>query len=72
MAEIQTATMVAREEEHLETKVLRKGKYLIFFDTEWWETVSSDHVGNDIHINTQHPIRDVYLNGKLLAPEVKK
>lgn len=34
------------------------------FNVSWWETMSTTTIGNDIHINTDHPVRDIYLNGK--------
>lgn len=58
-------TIVQGQEERVDTFVKKTGRFL-FFKTEWWERVSSDHIGNDIYIKTDHPIRQVYLNGKEL------
>lgn len=61
-------TIVQAQEEVEDTLVSRVGRFL-GFETEWWETVSTKHVGNDIHIGTTREIREVYLNGKpLIAP----
>jgi hypothetical protein len=49
-----------------EEQVKRKRKAFIIFPVEAWETVSTNEIGNDIHIKTDHKIRNVYLNGKKL------
>lgn len=64
MSNIINPTQVKTAEENEATYEKRKGKFLLFFDTEWWEKVSQRHIGNDIHIKTDREIRDVYLNGK--------
>ena len=71
MAKTLNKSTVVREEEVLETWVKKKGKFLIFFDTEWWEKVSTEHIANDIHIQTDRPIRNIYFNGKLLISDSK-
>lgn len=58
-----TQTVMQGAEEREKTEVKRKGKFLFFFETEWWETVSTEHIGNDIYIKTDRPIRNVYLDG---------
>ena len=65
MATIQAATHIEDAEERARDRVKRTRRFLLFFKTEWWETVSERHSGNDIHILTTRPIRNVYINGKL-------
>lgn len=43
---------------------VRRVKGWKLFNVSWWETVSTTTIGNDIHITTDHPVRDIYLNGK--------
>jgi len=57
-------TKIKGVEEREKTEVKRKGRFLLFFETEWWETVSTEHIGNDIYIETLKDIRNVYFNGK--------
>jgi len=52
--------------EYEDTMIKKVGRWLIF-KTESWVTVSTQHIGNDITIETDRPIRNVYLNGKLLT-----
>ena len=56
-------TDVGLYKEIKETQVKRTKKAFIFFNVEWWETVSTNELGNDIHIETENKIRNVYLNG---------
>mgnify|MGYP000857370002 CR=1 FL=1 len=63
-----TRTHIMGVEEREVTEVKRTGRFLFFFKTEWWETVSSKHIANDLHITTENPIRDIYLNGELVNP----
>ena len=65
MTTTQNKAMVKGMEEVEETYIKRTGKFLIF-DTEWYEKVSTTHIGNDIVIKTDRPIRNVILNGKVL------
>ncbi len=65
MAAVQSKTIVGGSEQVEETKVRKEGRFL-FFKTIWWEVVSSKHIGNDIHIESDREIRQVYLNGKPL------
>lgn len=67
MATTQGTTIVEGHEEREREQVKRKGRFLFIFPTEWWETVSERHIGNDIYILSNRPIRNVYLNGHLLA-----
>lgn len=57
-------TFVAGEETIKLTEERRTRKFLWFFDVEWWEIANREHVGNDIHIRTDHKIDHIYLNGK--------
>jgi hypothetical protein len=57
-----TNVVIAEEREHDQVK--RKGRFLLFFPTEWWETISERHIGNDLHIQTQNEIRRIFFNGK--------
>ena len=57
-------TKIKGAEEREKTEVKRKGKFLLFFAIEWWETISTEHIGNDIYIETLKDIRNVYFNGK--------
>lgn len=59
-------TYVSGQEEIETTQIKRTKRFLLFFKTEWWETVNAKHIGNDIYINTDRPIRNVYINGKLI------
>jgi len=52
---------VTESEEHY---VKRSRRTWFFFKVEWWEVVSTKHIGNDIYITTDREIRDVYINGK--------
>lgn len=45
------------------TEVKRTRRVFVFFTTEWWEVVSTRHIRNDIHITTNCPIANVYING---------
>jgi hypothetical protein len=67
MAQTQTILVKGAEEKEV-TKERRTGRFLFFFETEWWETISERHIGNDIHIATDKEIRNVYLNGELINP----
>lgn len=63
MAHTQDISRVQGIEEVEDTKIKKESRFL-FFKTEWWETVNTGHVGNDIYINTERPIENIYLNGK--------
>lgn len=58
-----TYTAVHLCEEVKDTLIKKQSRFL-FFKITWWETVSTEHIGNDIHIATNRPIRAIYLNGK--------
>jgi hypothetical protein len=45
-------------------EVKRTGRFLMFFKTEWWETVRTETVGHDIHIDTTNLIERVFVNGE--------
>ncbi len=62
----ETPTFVKGREEIETTQVKRTGRFMLIFKTEWWETVRTDSIGNDIHIKTERPIRQVFLNGEPL------
>lgn len=66
---ISNKTVVFGEEEVKDTLVKKVGRFLIF-KTEWWETANTEHIGNDIYIKTNRPIRNVYLNGNLLNQKI--
>lgn len=58
----------------LYSQVHQEGEYRVTFIEhralfgliKWYEKVCEDHVGNDIFIETERQIRNVYLNGKKL------
>ena len=53
--------------DEIETEqVKRTGRFLVFFRTEWWETINTRYIGSDLHITTNREIRTIYLNGKPL------
>ena len=56
-------------EERQREEVMRKG-WFFFFPVTWWETVKETHIGNDICIVSNRPIRRVYLNGELVHERV--
>lgn len=56
-------SLVRGSAEEEATQIKRTKKYFWFFNVEWWETVSVENIGHDIHIKTDRPIRAVYLNG---------
>lgn len=66
MATTSGATSVRIAEEKERDQVKRTGRFLLFFPTEWWETVAERHIGNDLHIRTTKQIHHIYLNGKQL------
>ena len=59
-------TVVVGSERKEGTEVKRERRFLGFFKTTWWETVSTRTLGNDIHIETNKPIENIYLNGDLI------
>jgi hypothetical protein len=65
MTLISPQTHIEGAEEVEEIQKRRVSKFL-FFEIEWWETIKTTHLGNDINIDTLNPIRNVYLNGKLI------
>lgn len=66
MAITQSKNVVVGQEERKGTYEKREGRFLLFFKTTWWELVSSEHIGNDIHVETDREIRQVFINGKPL------
>lgn len=59
-------TIIGGIEEEQVTQKLRTRKVFGLFDVRWWENVSVESLGNDIHIQTQKEIRHIYVNGKLI------
>lgn len=51
------------------TQEKRRGRFLFFFPTEWWETTNRALVGNEIHVQTTHQISVVYVNGERFIKE---
>ena len=67
MTTTQAKTIVKGLEEVKKTEVKkRKRVFFGLFSVEHWEVVSTEHIGNDIHIKTNREIRGVYLNGNKL------
>ena len=52
-------------EEVEETLVKKKTRFL-FWQVTSWEVVSRESIGNDVFIETDKPVRNIYLNRKLL------
>ncbi len=42
----------------------KKISRFLLWKTEWYELARTDHIANDIIINTERPIRAIILNGK--------
>jgi hypothetical protein len=63
MTQAQSQSVVIGREEVEETFEKKQGRFL-FWKTEWWEKVHTEHIGNDIVIKTDKPIRSIYLNGR--------
>lgn len=66
MATIQGKTIVQGVENRIGTYEKRERSFLMFFKTTWWEKVNERSLGNDIYIETNRPIKNVYLNGELI------
>ena len=49
-----------------EIEIINVRKKFLTFPIMWRVQSSTKHIGNDIFIKTDHPIRNVYINGKLL------
>lgn len=64
MSTTQSKTIVRGVEEKDGLYEKRTGRFLLFFQTEWWEKVSETNIGNDIQIITDRPIRAVIVNGQ--------
>lgn len=60
----QSKTMVAGSEEREVTYEKRTRSFFLFFKIIFWEKVNEKHIGNDIFIQTEREIKNVYLNGK--------
>lgn len=65
MASNTQAPRVHIEDETEIVEVQRKRRVFFFLETTWWETVSREHIGSDLHILTDRQIRAVYINGEL-------
>jgi len=63
-----TTVQIAEEVEQTHTK---KSIKFLFFKMQRWELVNTKHVANDIHITTNQPIRDVYINGEILSTDLE-
>ena len=63
MSTNQSKTVVQGIEEVNETFKKRVGKFLIF-PIAWWEKVNTEHIANDIVIETPRPIRKILINGR--------
>lgn len=66
MPTITKHTSVTGESRKEITLERRTKRVFLLFTVEWWENVKTTHIGNDIHIHTDHEIGYVYLNGKLI------
>lgn len=44
-------------------EIKRKGKIFFFFNTEWWEIVSTKTIGSEVHVKTDRNISGVFVNG---------
>lgn len=71
MAHALNKTEVCEAHEMERTQVKRTGKFLMFFDTEWWETVDVHRVGTDIHVKTDQTIRSVFVNDEEYIKAIK-
>jgi hypothetical protein len=60
----QQITYVQEGKDIERTEVKRKGKFLVFFDTEWWETVSEKTIGHSVHVKTTNKVDSVFVNGE--------
>lgn len=63
MTTVQRMTSVNGVEQVKKTQVKRTKTFLLFFKTEWWETVKATSMGNDIHVHSDRKIDNIYLNG---------
>jgi hypothetical protein len=63
--------VVARGLTEMNERWVEKKGYFMFFPVSKWVKVSEKHVGDDIYIETDKEIRNVYLNGELLKSYVK-
>jgi hypothetical protein len=61
----QTKSRVSGVEEVKEGYVKHERNFLIF-KVYWWEKVSVEHIGNDIMIETDTKIRNIYFNGVII------
>ena len=64
MAQTISKPLVTRADEIEETTVKKTGRFLIFFKTEWWETVNTHYFGSEIHVKSDKEIRKVIVNGE--------
>ena len=67
MAHTTNCTNIVGAEEIEKKEVCRTGRFLLFFKTEWWETIKTTSLGNDIYIETDRPIRNVCINNKKIS-----
>jgi len=56
---------VSLREELKDTYIKKTGRFL-FWKTEWWEKINTEHIANDIVINSDRPIRSIIVNGKII------
>ena len=56
--------VIGREE--VEDTLIRKNGRFLFWKTEWWERISTEHIGHDIFIKTERPIGKIYLNNVVI------
>jgi hypothetical protein len=65
MAQTVNETKVVGRENMLNT-YQKKEKSWFIFKVPYYELVNTEHLGTDIHIESDKEIREVYLNGKPL------
>jgi hypothetical protein len=65
MAQTSNKSIVRGTEEILNTYTKEEKRFLLF-PVKYWQLINTEHIGNDIHIETDKNIRNVYLNGKLI------
>lgn len=58
---------IAQGATEVEETYKKKRGWFLFFPTESWIKVNTESFGDDIMIKTDRPIRDVYINGKLIS-----
>ncbi|HRF69817.1 MAG TPA: hypothetical protein PKV66_00135 [Candidatus Pelethenecus sp.] len=72
MAITQTKPIIVGKTE-VENVYKKETGYFLFFPFTKWVKVSAQALGNDIFIQTEEPVRQIYFNGKeLLTPSPSK